>query len=184
MSGITFFFGKRRLVIIVNLIMYDLLLWDFLHVWSIPTISIDSECMASTFPYMKVISKLVNRLFNSKICCFHIHSVDFYRSIQMTVNMLQLIPNFYTKFQRKNLFLAANPNQNYNVCTVYCIAQHVDKTCFLPACKYQIKVLGNVEELLKKLDTFCFSYQKVDCLYTLFKYRFSEKVIAEWTSVW
>ena len=37
---------------------------------------------------------------------------------------------------------------------------------------------GNVEELLKNLDTFCFTYQHVDCLYTLFKYRFSGKVIA------
>ena len=30
-----------------------------------------------------------------------------------------------------------------------------------------------------KLETFCFSYQYVDCLYTLFKYRFSGKVIAK-----
>ena len=46
---------------------------------------------------------------------------------------------------------------------------------FLPACKYHIILLGNVEELLKKLDTFCFSYQHVDCLYTLF----SGKVLAK-----
>ena len=30
-----------------------------------------------------------------------------------------------------------------------------------------------------KLDTFCFTYQHVDCLYTLFRYRFSGKVIAK-----
>ena len=42
-----------------------------------------------------------------------------------------------------------------------------------------IILLGNVEELLKKLDTFCFAYQHVDCLFTLFKYRFSGKVIAK-----
>ena len=50
---------------------------------------------------------------------------------------------------------------------------------FLPACENHILLLGNVEELLKKLDTFCFTYQHVDCLYTLFKYRFSGKVIAK-----
>ena len=50
---------------------------------------------------------------------------------------------------------------------------------FLPSCKYHILLLGNVEELLKKLDTFCFTYQHVDCLYTLFKYRFSGKVFAK-----
>ena len=46
---------------------------------------------------------------------------------------------------------------------------------FLPACKYHIILLGKVQELLKKLDTFSFTYQHVDCLYTLFKYRFSGK---------
>ena len=29
------------------------------------------------------------------------------------------------------------------------------------------------------MDTFCFTYQRVDCLYTLFKYRFSGKGIAK-----
>ena len=38
---------------------------------------------------------------------------------------------------------------------------------------------GNVHGLLKKLDTFCFTYQQVDCLYTLFRYRFSGKLIAK-----
>ena len=50
---------------------------------------------------------------------------------------------------------------------------------FLPACKYHLILPGNVEELLKKLDTFCFTYQHVDCLYTLFKYRFSGKFIVK-----
>ena len=50
---------------------------------------------------------------------------------------------------------------------------------FLPSCKYHILLLGNVEELLKKLDSFCFTHQHFDCLYTLFKYRFSGKVFAE-----
>ena len=93
--------------------------------------------------------------------------------------MLQSIPSFYEKNSEKSLFLSANTYENYNVCKDYCIAHHNDKTCFLPACKYHIVLLGNVQELLKKLDTFCFNYQHVDCLYTLFKYPFSGKVIAK-----
>ena len=50
---------------------------------------------------------------------------------------------------------------------------------FFPACKYHIVLLANIQELLKKLDTFCFTYQHVNCLYTLFKYRLSGKVIAK-----
>ena len=65
------------------------------------------------------------------------------------------------------------------VCKDYCIAHHDNKTCSLPACKYHNILLGEIEELLHKLDTFCFTFQHVDCLYTLFKYRFSGKVIAK-----
>ena len=45
-------------------------------------------------------------------------------------------------------------------------------------CKFHIILLENKEELLKELDTFCFTYQHVDYLYTLFKNRFGGKDIA------
>ena len=97
----------------------------------------------------------------------------------MTAIMLQSIPSFYAKFSEKSLFLSATTYENHIVWKDYCIAHHNEKTCFLPACNYHIVLLGNVQELLKKLDSFCFTYQHVDCLYTLFKYRFSGKVIAK-----
>ena len=97
----------------------------------------------------------------------------------MAAIMLQTIPRFYAKVSEKSLFISATTFEKYIVCKNYCIAHHDDKTCFLPACKYHILLLGNVEELLKKLDTFCFTYQHVDCLYTVFKYRFSGKVVAK-----
>ena len=97
----------------------------------------------------------------------------------MAAIKLQTIPSFYTKLSEKSLFISANTYQKYIVCKDYCIAHQDDKTCFLPSCKYSILLLGNVQELLKKLDTFCFTYQHVDRLYTLFKYRFSGKVIAK-----
>ena len=97
----------------------------------------------------------------------------------MAAIMLQTIPSFYAKISEKSLFISATTYEKYIVCKDYCIAHHNEKTCFLPACKYHIVLLGNVQELLKKLDTFCFTYQHVDCLFTLFKYRFSGKVIAK-----
>ena len=96
----------------------------------------------------------------------------------MTAIMLQSIPSLYTKFSEKNLLLSASTYENYIVCKDFCIAHHDDKTCFLLACKYHIILLGNVQELLKKFDTFCFTYQHVDCLFTLFKHRFSGKNLA------
>ena len=97
----------------------------------------------------------------------------------MAATMLQTIPSFYAKISEKNLFISATTYEKYIVCKDYCIAHHNKKTCFLPACKNHIVLLGNVQELLKKLDTFCFTYKHVDCLYTLFKCRFSGKVIAK-----
>ena len=96
----------------------------------------------------------------------------------MAAIMLQAKPCFYEKISEKSFFISASTFEKFIVCKEYCIAHHDDKTCFLPACKYHI-LLGKVEKLLKKLDTFCFTYQHVDCLYTLFKYRFSGKVIAK-----
>ena len=97
----------------------------------------------------------------------------------MAAIMLQSIPSFYAKISEKSLFISSNTYEKYIVCKDYCVAHHDDKTCFLPSCKYHILLLGNVQELLKKLDSFCFTYQHVDCLYTLFKYRFSGQVFAK-----
>ena len=97
----------------------------------------------------------------------------------MAAVMLQTIPSFYTKISEKSLFISVSTYEKYIVCTDYCVAHHDDKTRFFLDCKYHIVLLGNFEELLNKLDTVCFTYQHVDCLYTLFKYRFSRKVIAK-----
>ena len=59
----------------------------------------------------------------------------------------------------------------------YCIAGHDDKICFLSNCRYHNIPIGNIKELLQKLDAFCTNYQHVDCLYTLFKFRFSGKFV-------
>ena len=93
--------------------------------------------------------------------------------------MLQTIPSFYAKISEKSLFISATTYEKYIVFKDYCIAHHNETTCFLPVCKTHTVLLGKVQELLKKLDTFCFTYYRVDCLYTLFKYRFSGKVIAK-----
>ena len=97
----------------------------------------------------------------------------------MAAILLQSMSRFYAKISEKSLFISATTYENYIVCKDYCIAHHNDKTCFLPACNYHIVLLGNVQELLKKFDTFCFTYQHVDCLYALFKYRFTGKIIAK-----
>ena len=95
----------------------------------------------------------------------------------MAAIQLQTILSFYAKKFRKKSFFSASVYENCMVCKHYCIAHHDDKTCFLPACKYHNILLVEIEEPLHKLDTICFSYQHVDCLYTLSSCRFNEKIL-------
>ena len=93
--------------------------------------------------------------------------------------MLQLIPSFYTICSENSLFNSANLYEIYTVSKEYCIARHDDRMCFPPNCRYHNILKGNIKELIQKLDTFCFNYQHMDCLYTLFKYRFSGKIVVK-----
>ena len=83
--------------------------------------------------------------------------------------MLQTIPRFYAKISEKSLFISAKTYEKYIVCKDYCIAHHDQKTCFLPVCEYHILLVGEIEELLKQTGYILFTYQYVDCLYSLFK---------------
>ena len=97
----------------------------------------------------------------------------------MAVIMLQTIPSFYTKISEINFFISAKTYEKYIVCKDYCIAHHDNKTCSSPACKYHILLFGDIEDLLHILDTIGCTFQHVDCLYTLFKYRFNGKIFAK-----
>ena len=95
----------------------------------------------------------------------------------MAAVMLQVIPSFYTNYSKNSLFISANTHENSIVSTEYCNARHDDNMCLLPNCRYHNFLIGNIKDLLQKLDASCFNYQHVDCLYTLFKYRFSGKFV-------
>ena len=95
----------------------------------------------------------------------------------MAAVMLQVIPSSYTICSKNSLFFSANTYEKFIVIKDYCIVRHDDNMCFLPKCRYHILLIGNIKELLQKLDAFCFNYQHVDCLYTLLKYRFSDKIV-------
>ena len=97
----------------------------------------------------------------------------------MAAVMLQVIPSFYTIYSKNSLFISANTYENYIVSKKYCIPCHDDKMCFLPNCRHHLILIGNIKELLQKLDAFSFNYQHVDYLYTLFKYSFSGKIVVK-----
>ena len=86
---------------------------------------------------------------------------------------------FLLNIPKNCLIISANTYKKYIVCNNFCVDFHNDRTCAVSNCKFHFILLGDVEELLKKLDIFCFTYQHVDCMYTFFKYRFSGKIIAK-----
>ena len=92
---------------------------------------------------------------------------------------LQVIRSFYTIYSRNSLFISANTYEKFIVSKEYCTACHNDKKCFLPNCRYHIILLGNIKDLLQKLDAFRFNYQHLDCLYTIFKNRLSGKIVVK-----
>ena len=138
-----------------------------------------------TFPYKYVFFILGNSLCSSKICCFQIHFVTSSRKIQMAAIMLQTIPRFYAKISGKSLFISATTYEKYIVCKDHCIAHHNEKTCFLPTCKYHVVLLGNVQELPKKLDTFLLHLSTRGLSVYTFQVSIQWKnYFKEWTNVW
>ena len=97
----------------------------------------------------------------------------------MAAVMLEMTPRFYTNYSKNSLLISANTYEKYIVSKEYCIAHHDDKIFFLPICRYHNILIGNIKELLQKLDAFCLNYQHVDCLSTLFKYRCSGKIVVK-----
>ena len=95
----------------------------------------------------------------------------------MAAVILQVIPSFYTNSSKNSFFIFANTYAKLFVSKAYCIARHDDKVCFLPNCIYHNILIGNIKEMLQKLDAFCFNYQDMDCLSLLFRYRFSGKTV-------
>ena len=83
----------------------------------------------------------------------------------------------YKFFKKQSLHFCKHGK--YIVSEENCIARHDDKMCFLPNCRYHIILIGDIKELLQKLEAFCFNYQHVDCMYTLLKYRFSGKIVVK-----
>ena len=143
-----------------------------------------------TFPYKEPLSFFGRSVKKVKVSCFSDSFVQkttqrkgasvegsLRTGSKMAAVMLQVIPSFYTSFSKNSLYISANTYEKFFVSKKDCIACHDDKMCFLPNCRYHIILIGNIKELLQKLYAFCFNYQHVDCLYTLFKYRFIGKIV-------
>ena len=83
------------------------------------------------------------------------------------------------KLAKKSPFFLQIHLKKILVSREYCFARHNDKMCFLTSCRYHIILMGDIKGLLQNLEAFCYNYQQVECLYTLFKYQFICKFVVK-----
>ena len=89
----------------------------------------------------------------------------------MAAVMLEVIPSFFRGYSKAtSLFLQTDMKNTIRVKNTVLLATMT---------RFHVLLIGNIKELLQKLDAFCFIYQHVDCLYALLKYHSSGKFIVE-----
>ena len=96
----------------------------------------------------------------------------------MAAIKLQTIPSFYAKNSEKKSFLQKLMKNALFMKTTASPITTIRRV-LEPFVNITLYYLEKLRDCYRKLDTFYFNYQQVDCLYTLFKYRFNEKIIAK-----
>ena len=99
---------------------------------------------------------------------------------QMAAAMCQALPSFYSEYCQKSLFISVSSDfyENYIVTNNFCVSTP-NSYCSLENYKFHILLIGSsFDQILQRLGNFLFTYQIIDCLYTLYNYRFYSNVIS------
>ena len=99
---------------------------------------------------------------------------------QMAAALCQALPSFYSEYYQKSLFISV-PSDFYEIYIVtknFCVSTH-NSYCSLENCEFHILLIGSsFDQILQRLGNFHFTYQIIDCLYTLYKHRFYSNFIS------
>ena len=93
--------------------------------------------------------------------------------------MCQVLRSYFNNLSSKYLYVSISIEKftQYLVTEQYCVARDND-FCPIKNCKSHIILISDsVEDILEKLDNSFYTYQTVDCLYTLFKHQFYNTVV-------
>ena len=142
----------------------NIVIWFFHIARFFPFLVIETTC----FLVWKVLLFLVN-LYKNTITLFF----RFIQSKQIsTIRWHCKITTFFQflrKLFKNQTFYFLKTYEKLIMSKDYCIAHHVDKIIFVPDCRYHNLLIKDIKDLLQILDAFCFTYQHVGCLYTLFR---------------
>ena len=92
----------------------------------------------------------------------------------------QANPTFYSNYNAKSLFISVSENfyEKFIVTQDYCVSNH-SSFCPVENCKFHLVLIASsLDQILQRLDKNHFTYQIVDCIYTLYKYRFYSNIIS------
>ena len=98
---------------------------------------------------------------------------------QMAAAICQALPSFFSEYCQKSLFISVSSDfyEKYIVTNNFCVSTH-NSYCSLENCNFHILLIGSFfDQILQRLGNFQ-AGQIIDCLYTLYKYRFYSNVIS------
>ena len=98
----------------------------------------------------------------------------------MASAICQAYPTFYSFYNAKSLFISVSENfyEKIIVTQGYCVSNH-SSFCPVENYKFHLVLIGSLlDQILQRLDKYHFTYQIVDCIYTLYKYRFYSNFIS------
>ena len=94
--------------------------------------------------------------------------------------LCQAYPTFYSDYKAKSLFISVSEKfyEKFNFIEDYCVFNH---SSIFPVenCKFHLILIGSsLDQILQRLDKYHFTYQIVDCIYTLYKNSFYSNVLS------
>ena len=111
---------------------------------------------------------------------FNIDKNHFQQVIGDGICYVSSISHFLFGLQSKiSFYLCLGKLLCKNYChPVYCVSNH-SSFCPVENCKFHLVLNGSsLDQILQRLDKYHFTYQIVDCIYTLYKYRFYFNIIS------
>ena len=98
----------------------------------------------------------------------------------MVTAMCQALPSFYSDYCQKSLFISVSSDfyEKSLVTKNFWVSIH-NSYCSLENCNFHILLIGSYfDQTLQRLGNSHFTNQIINCLYTLYKYRFYLNVIS------
>ena len=106
---------------------------------------------------------------------FNVDKIHFQQVIGDGICYVSSISHFVFGLQCK---ISENFYEKFFVTQDYCVSNH-SSFCPVENCKFHLVLIGSsLDQILQRLDKYHFTYQIVDCIYTLYKYRFYFNIIS------